>query len=374
MKRILVLTASTGGGHNQAAFALKRKFDDRGYDVKVVDFIKLNNKIIEKLFIEGYNLLYSRFPNVYGGLYKVSNSMERNFKLLKYGTKVFEKNVYKVLMNTTPDLIIGTHPFIVEVISMMKEKRRINLPFISVITDFNAHNIYINKNVDAYITGSRYTSEKLMDRGIPEKKIFNYGIPLREEFFSNKKGIQKSDPFTILLMGGSIGYKMMEKVLMELMKSHNKLRVFVVCGNNQYLRDKIRKKYKDQYENKEIKVYGFTEDIPILMEESHILISKPGGLTTSEAIAKKLPLIIPYMIPGQEEENAEFLVKAGMALKVDNIKCINAEIDQLIKFPNILSNMKKNMDNISRSYSSNSLIRLAENLINSYQAYEVRKA
>lgn len=376
MKTVLILTASTGGGHNQAAFALEKAFNCRGYHVQVVDFIKLNNKVMEMFFLDGYKLLYSKLPTVYRGLYIISNHLGSRMKLLKYATKVFEKNVYKLLMNTKPHLVIGTHPFIVEVICMMKETRKIDLPFISVITDFKAHNIYINKNVDAYITGSRYTSVQMMHKGIEKDKIFDYGIPLKQEFFLTKKITNNHyKVFTILLMGGSMGYKRIEKVLKELTKSHYKLRIFVICGNNQSLMYKIQTKYKDRYPNKEIVVYGFTEDIPSLMETSDILISKPGGLTTSEAIAKQLPLMIPYMLPGQEEENAEFLVKSGAAIMVDHINAIHEEIDRLIRCPKTLMNMRRNMKRLSRTYSLDGIIKLSESLMERYDyTYELRKA
>jgi processive 1,2-diacylglycerol beta-glucosyltransferase len=138
---------------------------------------------------------------------------------------------------------------------------------------------------------------------------------------------------------------------------------------------KIQTKYKDRYPNKEIVVYGFTEDIPSLMETSDILISKPGGLTTSEAIAKQLPLMIPYMLPGQEEENAEFLVKSGAAIMVDHINAIHEEIDRLIRCPKTLMNMRRNMKRLSRTYSLDGIIKLSESLMERYDyTYELRKA
>ncbi|WZL73038.1 glycosyltransferase [Clostridiaceae bacterium 35-E11] len=376
MKTVLILTASTGGGHNQAALALEKNFHHKGYYVEVVDFIKLNHKIIEILFLNGYKLLYSKLPTIYRGLYMVSNHLESRVNLLKCTTKIFEKNVYQLIMDTQPDLIIGTHPFIVKIICMLKEKRKIHLPFISIITDFKAHNIYINRNVDAYITGSKYTSMQMIHSGIEKNKIFDYGIPLKQEFFLNQETLHPNNMvFTILLMGGSLGYKKIEKVLKELTKSHNKLRIFVVCGNNHSLMYKIQTKYKDKYKNKEIIVYGFTEDIPLLMEKSDILISKPGGLTTSEAIAKQLPLMIPYMLPGQEEENAEFLMKSGAAIIVDRIGLIHEEIDRLIQCPKTLMNMRKNMKRLSRTYSLDSIILLSENLMEKYHhAYQLKKA
>lgn len=378
MKKVVILTASTGGGHNQAAKALKSIYESYGYQVTVIDFLKVKSKAMDKLFVEGYEILSTNLPVVYRGIYKYSNNKQVNARISKYITKLFEKRVYKAIKETNPKLIIGTHPFIVNVICKLKEKGKLKIPFISVITDFKAHRIYVNDFVDAYITASEYTSSGIMKEGISKDKIFNYGLPIKKEFLNGSYESSKkcNKVFTILLMGGSMGVKGIEDVLKGLIRIKNKKKIIVVCGNNKSMMENIKSKYEDKFKCGEITIYGFTEEIPVLMEKADVLISKPGGLTVSEAIAKKLPMIIPYMLPGQEEENAEFLVGAGTAKIVRDINKIDKYIVELLENPMMIKNMKENMERLSKDYSLDSIVELGENLIDSYSKnyYKLKKA
>ncbi len=379
MKKVIVFTASTGGGHDLAAKSLQKEFSCHGYEVQVVDFLKITSRMMERIFVDGYDLLYSSLPKIYKGLYKYSNNSVINSKLSKSINRIFEKRIYKFIEEENADLIIGTHPFIVNIICNLKQKNKIDLPFISVITDFKAHIIYVNEYVDAYITGSEYTSTDMVQRGISRDKLFSYGIPVRQEFFdvSSIDNNASDVPLTILLMGGSMGLKSIKKVLKGLVACKSKLRIIVVCGRNESLMENIKRKYINKYLDKEVIVYGFTKEIPNLMATADILISKPGGLTTSEAIVRRLPMFIPYMIPGQEEENAEFLVKSGAAKIIDDFRTISQDIDYLIENPSLLRTMKKRIEDLAINYSLDNIVKLGDRLVNKYKEqkqYKIRKA
>lgn len=370
MKKVLIFTASTGGGHNQAAKSLASKFQLYGYDVKVVDILKLTNKITEKFFADGYELLSCNLPIVYRGLYKYSDKQAINIKLSKYIYRIFKRKIYKSTRETNPDLIIGTHPFIVNIISRLKQRKRVFVPFISVVTDFKAHSTYFDKYVDAYVTGSEYTNKGMISKGIPEERLYCYGIPIRQEFLSNDCNSNEcyNDDFTVLLMGGSMGIKSIEKVLRGLVVNcKSKMKIIVVCGNNKSLMNKIESEYHRIPKDKEIIVYGFTNDIPNLMAKSDVLITKPGGLTVSEAIAKKLPILIPYMLPGQEEDNAEFLSNSGIAKVINDIDEIDSVVDDLVDKPHLLEEMQKKMEKIAENYSIDNIVKLGDELIKKYE-------
>lgn len=374
MKKVLILTASTGGGHNQAAKSLASKFQLYDYDVKVVDILKLTNRVMERLFADGYEILSCSLPTVYRGLYKYSDKQTVNTRLTKYIYRIFKRKIYKIICEENPDLIVGTHPFMVNVTSNLKQRKRLYIPFISVVTDFKAHCTYFNKYVDAYITGSEYTNLGMINKGIPKDKLHCYGIPIKQEFLLNEDDYENKsvDGFSVLLMGGSMGIKAIEKVLKGLVNCKNRLKIIVVCGNNKSLMSRIQTEYKD---NRDVVVYGFTNEIPKLMSNSDILISKPGGLTVSEAIAKRLPILIPYMLPGQEEENAEFLRNSGIAMVVDDIDEISNLVDNLINEPGILEDMKLKMEDIAQDYSVDSIVKLGERLIRKYKfVYSLKKA
>ncbi|MDP4176886.1 MAG: glycosyltransferase [Bacillota bacterium] len=367
MKTVLILTASTGEGHNQAADSLADSFKSKGYNTVEFDFIKESNKVMNAFVVDGYKLLATSWPKFYGNLYRISDMQKFNDKFMKHFLRNIEYKVYKLINQCNPDIIIGTHPFSVAVTTKLKETRKINIPFISVVTDFKVHYAYIDKNVDAYITASEYTKESIMERKIPKNKVFSYGIPIRKDFLLNYNNIEIKDSnyFTMLIMGGSMGLSAISRVIKKLLENENDIRIIVVCGNNKTLKRSLEKKYikNAEYQNIKLEILGFTKDIPHLMEISDVLISKPGGLTTSEAIVKRLPLIIPFAIPGQEQENAEFLVKSGTAIKINKIKQVNEVINTLITTPSILQQMRFNMDKISKNYSIENIVTLSEQLI-----------
>lgn len=369
MRKVMILTASIGGGHNQAAKALKDIHRFHGYEVIVVDFLKETGKFIEKTLITGNSILYGKLPYIYKSLYKYSNNEVVNTKISNYAMKIFEKKIYNKIIKENPDLIIGTHPFTVNTICKLKKKRSLNLPFISVITDFKAHSFHVNRYVDAYITASEYTKIDMINRGVKKEKIYPYGIPIKQDFFKQKINRRYNDKkFTVLIMGGSIGSSSIESVLNELVKCKHIFKIIVVCGKNKALMNSIEVNYKDKAYDKEILLYGFTNNIPELMQKSDVLISKPGGLTVAEAIASNLPMIIPHMLPGQEEENAEFLVRSGAAMVMYNIESIKKEIDYLIERPYLLKMMEKNMRQLFTGHSLEKTVEISNRLINRYDA------
>ncbi|MCT4592859.1 MAG: hypothetical protein N4A57_01085 [Anaeromicrobium sp.] len=373
MKKLLIFTASTGGGHNEAATSLEELFENNGYDVVKLDALKETNKVMNSIVTEGYELLLKIFPKAYSELYKKSNGKIISSRMVSIITKLMEDKIYNLIKEHKPDLIIATHPFVVNIIGELK--RKISIPFISIVTDYKAHQTYIHKNVDAYITGSYYTKVHMMKKGIEKQKIFHYGIPIRKEFFlcSIDKKRNKEDVFTLLLMGGSMGLKAMEKVLENIMTSKNRMKIIVVCGNNKKLKNKLEKKYEGELNNKEMSIYGFTKNIPQLMDISDVIITKPGGLTVSESIAKNIPMIIPYVIPGQEEENSDFLIESGVALRTKKINHMVKVIDSLIQKPEELGNMKKKLKNLSKPYSRDAIVQLVNKLIveNSNRTHDI---
>jgi len=371
MKRILIFTISTGGGHNQVAASLENEFKALDYDVVKLDLLKETNRILDVVISDGYRILATTMPKTYGGLYRLSDKKIVNKRLTRVINRIHYNKMYKLITENKPDLIIGTHPFIVNIIGNMKKNRLLNIPFISIVTDYQAHQTYVNSYVDAYITASYYTSQSLINRGISEKKIFKYGIPIRKEFYdgqdqSIKELISSKDKLTILLMGGSMGLKPMQKVLDNLVLNKAPLKIIAVCGSNKFLKHEIEENYQGKYDDKEIVVYGFTKEVPHLMDMSDLIITKPGGITVSESIVKNIPMIIPYFIPGQEEENIDFLVKYKVAIKVDSINDINRTIDNIVEQPEVLDKMKKNMKKLSNTYSIKNIIRLSDNLIKQY--------
>lgn len=364
MKKVLILTASTGEGHNVAAKSLEAKYKENGYETYKIDMFKETSKTMNYLIADGYRILANNFPTVYGLIYDVFDHSAFNNKFLKNALLILKKSLLKEIKEINPDVIIGTHPFAVGLVSSYKRKHEIECSFISVVTDFKAHYAYVDEQVDAYITGSEYTKESLIKRKIAEEKIYTYGIPIKEEFlkdYSERSNIKSK--FRVLVMGGSMGSKDIAKVVKRLAVESNSYLITVVCGNNKSLKSYLEKKYEDEIIMGRLNVLGFTDQVPYFMDNSDVIVTKPGGLTTTEALSKKIPMIIPFAIPGQEMENTEFLVEAGVAFHVEDMNDINKILDRLVNDENAFEIMKSNMGKIASSYSLDSIINLSETLV-----------
>lgn len=360
--KYLILTASTGGGHNQAADNLKKEIEKTKEDRAIIyDIFRKNKEFKNNIVEKGYDILIKSIPESYGLLYKLSDNKLTNKLFLKniFMNKIF--NIKKIIENEKIDIIISTHPFAVPIIARLKKFFKINIPFIQIVTDFKAHYAYVDKVVDAYITASEFTKKDMVNKGIDENKIYTYGIPIKDEFRNYKK--YNDDDFNILIMGGSMGLKKMETAVDVLIKSNLKIRLNIVCGKNLSLQKRLVRKYQYSIIEGKIKVYGFTDKIYEIMDESKLIITKPGGLTSSEAISKCIPMLIPYSIPGQEIDNTTFLVESNVAVEIKNIYDLPEYVNNLIENKEHYEIMVDNMKKISKNYSTSSIIELSKKMM-----------
>lgn len=378
-QRILILTASTGQGHNAAADSLKRELELSGYEVIKEEPFKVMGTSVDAFMGDGYKLLATKMPKLYGTLYKLTNYETKSTKVSKMFYKPVAKTILEFCNQYKPTLIISTHPLFVGGVTMLKEEELIDLPFISVITDLLPHLSYVNREfVDAYITGAQQTADELINRGIEPTKIHVFGIPIKREFTDkiDTQSLERDPRFTILLMGGSMGLNGMKKVFKHILELNRKLKLIVVCGNNEHLRESLVKRMDDieseLLEGKSIEILGFTNKVAQLMDISDVIITKPGGITVSEALTKRIPMMIPFYIPGQEAENTEVLLDAGAAIEV-NTKNIEEKLEVLIDHPEQLELMKRNIDNVTKTHSLDNTVSLAISLINEHNKKQMRE-
>lgn len=364
MKKILILTASTGAGHNQVAQTLEDELTARGHEVKRVDFIREQSKILEMVVEDGYDVLANKFPETYGRLYNISNREWIHGRFAKVVVAAEYRRAKQLVLNYQPDLIIGTHTFAVSVFNRLKVKGHYKGPFVSVVTDFEAHYAYVSKEVDLYITGSEFTNESLTDKGIDPLRIQNLGIPVHPKFYSPVH-LQKDDsaPFTVLLMGGSMGLEPMKKAFVNLLSLDRDIKLYVVCGKNETLKTELESIAGSADTRLDISIIGYSDKIHELMDLSDVIITKPGGLTVSESLVKKLPMIVPYFIPGQEAENLDFLTLVNIAVEVRDVRRVSSIVRYLMDHPGRLKGMKAEMEYISRNHSLDKVVESIENLL-----------
>ena len=361
MARILILTASTGGGHDKAAENLRILLEKNGITVQVSSFMKEINRSLDYLVVNSYKQMSLRSPRTFGHLYYISNRKLVNNRVTSVFNIVGKTRLLNHIKHFNPDLIISTHLLASSIICKLKANHQIDMPYISVVTDFHTHRSYINSEVNAYIVGSAFTKNALVQNGIKSSIVHNYGIPLTPQYYTVAEA--SNEAFSLLIMSGSIGLTFVDELLETLKHYPQPIHCKVVCGNNLKLKKSLEKRYQTEIENGLYEIYGFENHVDKLMDVSNVIITKPGGLTTTEAIAKGLPLLIPFAMPGQEEENTDFLMSTGAAFKIESGKKLIFILDQLINDPIYYNQVRQNVFSLKASFSLDNTFALIKSFL-----------
>lgn len=339
MKKILLLSVSAGGGHNSAARAIKDSLEEAGCEVSMIDTLKFASPILDRIVSGGYEKSAKYIPRTYGVMYKMAGKKPSKDELDQIVRRAIGRKILRLVQEMNPDAIIGTHPFPVMALMKYKEMGIVNIPIISLLTDYTVHPAYIQQNIDAFIVGDEDVVYLLKNAGIDPKKIYPFGIPISESFLctnntdSIKKQLQLENKFTVLLMGGSFGAGNMKECLLDLLSSSYDFQIVVITGRDRSLKEKLEKMMDEIKPEKTVRVLGYTKEMPQLLSFADVLVTKPGGLTTTEAITKAIPMVIPYYIPGQEEDNISFLLNNGLALKTFKNYSLSTIIEILMDHP-----------------------------------------
>jgi processive 1,2-diacylglycerol beta-glucosyltransferase len=367
---ILILSASTGGGHMRASKAIQNYMmqQDKNIRVEIVDTLKYINPILNKTVTNGYVYLATKTPKLYGKLYYLSNKEHKLKNFVSKVNNIFSNKLLPLIDDYKPDIIITTHPFPTEMVSKLKDKYLINIPLLCVMTDYAPHKTWINKNVDGYIVSNDDMLNKMVQLGVDKNIIHSYGIPIDEVFFEekDKKLVLEElelDPElpTILMMAGSFGVTNVFKIYKDIENIDIDIQIIIITGKNKKLYDHFSEIIESS--NKKTKLIYFTDEVSKYMQASDVIITKPGGLTVTESIACNIPMAIFDAIPGQEEENAEFLVKHNMATKIgDENSCADVIVDLLLD-KNKLDDMKEACKSFDKNNSSKNIFLLINDLL-----------
>lgn len=363
MKTALILSASFGGGHNKAANNLKNKLMEENYKVEIVDVLKETSEKVDNLMIESYLAIINKTPDLYGVLYKTSNSFTQSLNqsiLTKPFSSFLSNKLIPIVEELQPDIIIGTHVFAIRIVEYLKSKEIFNGQFISIITDYITHKMYYSSAVDYYIVASEFTKDKMVAQGLKKDRILTYGIPIDDEF--KVKVSKKREGFNILTMFGALGMDDFSDYIMPLLEIAEDVKMTMVCGKNEELKEKLSHKYSLFINQGRLEIIGYTTEINKLMEEHQIIITKPGGLTVTEAIIKNIPIVVPFFIPGQEQENLEFLIEEEIGVFAEDVDGIVKEVKKFYKNPRKIEYMSENMKELSNNFSVENIINLIKSL------------
>ena len=333
MKKILIFYASYGGGHLSAANSIKECLETNytNIQIEVIDCIRYINRMLNKVTTGAYNEMAKDVPNLWGKVYAGSQKGLLS-SVSKETNKLMARKLFKLIIEYNPDLIISTHPFSTQMVSYLKRKGHLNCKLATILTDFSMHTQWLigNEYGDYFFVANDKMKEQLIDYGVDKEKIYVTGLNPEKK--------------TILFFGGGefgLGKERTVQILDSLVKNVPEYQIVAISGKN----EKMRKKFEDivQYENAEdrVKVLGFTDKVPELMKISTIVVTKPGGLTTSESLASGLPILVISPIPGQEEENAQFLEEKGVGIWIKKDQNPDEIIKKLFENEDTIVKMKE---------------------------------
>lgn len=337
---ILILTTSFGMGHNSVAKAISGQLLNENPKLKVdiIDLLDVSNPNSKDLFFNVYQLLTRKHPTIYNHFYKLKKDVENNY-LDEIMYNVYLKKVAKFIMNSEAKLIISTFPLCSGFVSRAKEKYNLDVPLITSITDVVDSWEWIHNNTDMYFVPCKVVETKLIEKGIPNDKIKITGIPVQDEFLNTNK--KSKDYKQVLIMGGAMDKIGLSIDVLKALDGASNLKTVVITGNNKELYDRLNKAGKLN----NVEILGYTTEIAKLMDDSDVLVTKPGGATLFEAINKGIPMVLKNSNVGQEEENIQFIKDKGIGILLEDNECLeDALINSLsddIKMDQIKNNIEE---------------------------------
>ena len=373
MKKILILYAAYGGGHYSAAKSIK-KYLDNNYEVQteIIDCIEYINKVLNKLTTEAYKEMARKLPSLWGKVY--SNSQKGILGHVSSRTnKVMAIKLKNLIKEENPDLVISTHPFSSQMVSYLKRKGKISCKLVTILTDFAPHEQWLigHEYTESFFVSNDNMKKYLKEYGIEDKKIHVTGIPLSDRFFENfdktaifnEFNLDKHKPVILFFGGGEfgLGKDRPVQILDALIHNLSTCQIIAISGKNSKMNSNFKELVKKLNAENRVKVLDYTNKVPELMSISSIVVTKPGGLTTSESLASNLPMLIINPIPGQEEENAEFLEAHNVAVWLKKEDDPNKVINDLFNNPDKLNEMKKNAELLSKKDSTKDICKIIIN-------------
>ena len=352
----------------RAAQAIERAFKETGNgasEVQHVDVLNYTNKVFRHFYSKAYIDLVNKLPEVPGWFYdkldKPWKNERRRLALDKLNTRPF----VKLLRQYQPDLIVCTHFLPAEIVSWLKAKERLSSRQVIIVTDFDVHAMWLVHHYERYFVAIDEARVYLEALGIPAQKITVSGIPI-DPVFALEKDKQEMrakhglapDRTTILLSAGGFGVGSVEPLINALLPLQHSAQIVAVCGRNEELKKRLTRMAARSKPDAAVllKPFGYTLEMDELMTASDMVIGKPGGLTTSEALAKGLVFVIVNPIPGQEERNSDHLLEASVAIRCNNLPTLSYKLDRLLADPTRFSAMQASAKRMARPNAAKEIV------------------
>jgi processive 1,2-diacylglycerol beta-glucosyltransferase len=357
---ILVMSAAVGAGHLRAAQAVELALLQTvpGARVQNIDILELTNATFRRMYGQAYIDLVNRAPHVVGYFYdlmdkppKTSRGHRDKFRLAF--EKLNLKRFVEMLCDDPPDLVINTHFLPAEIIASLRKAGKCDFPHVTVTTDFDTHRLWVNQPCDRYFTAIEDGAVNLAAWGVPRETITVTGIPIHPVFAAPKdraevikrQGLAGDRPI-LLQSAGGFGVGPIGKIYQALLSVEIPVELVVVTGRNADAKRQLSQ--IDVPQRHRVHILGFTDQMDELMCAADLLVSKPGGLTTSEALARGCPMVIMDPIPGQESRNSDFLLENGAAIKANNLATLAYKVSSLLSDRSRLARLKSNAAKLGR--------------------------
>jgi len=364
-KRILILHVRAGVGHERAARAVESALRtlDPSCEPIVRDALEFASPFLRTFYASSYNRLVDRVPRVWGFFYRraekiPASSFRQRVRsaLLAAGCRDFATATRRF----EADVVLCTQFLPAEVFALLRVRGEVRVPVCCAVTDFSIHPIWVYPGIDRYFVATDAAREQLVETGVvPGERIEVTGVPIDPRFATGigrdaarrELGLDP-DPrrLTLLLMGGGFGWGPMEGMLEEVLRLPESVQALVIAGKNQELRERLAKRVAGR--ESRIKVHGFTDRVDLFLEAADLLVGKAGGLTSSEAMARGVPIIAVRPIPGQEERNCDYLQESGAAVRVHDLFDLHVRLTHFVGNRTDLERMQTNARAIGRPDSA----------------------
>jgi len=351
-KKILYLFSDTGGGHRSGAKALMNAVNELKpgrFEQEMVDVFAECSGFLN-IFARLYAPVIKFSPKMWGMLYYFLDDEKKLEQLEKISRPFILKDLTKLIKKVRPDVIVSVHPLVNHLTVQAIKDSGLKVPFIVVVMDpVTLHRAWINPKVDLCLVATKEAKKLAIKYGMPEKKIKVEGMPIDPRFAKGPQKKKTPHKFTVLLMGGGEGAGGMYEIIQAIDQAKLKVQLIVICGRNQKLEEKLKAEALNF--SFPLKVYGFTDQVPQIMSQSDLIITKAGPGSIAEALAMNLPIIITSWLPGQEEGNVRF-VEAEKVGQVTKDPQAVVEMIQDLQDPNEYKKIQKNIERARKPHAA----------------------
>lgn len=319
--KILILSCDTGEGHNAAGRAVKEAAELRGHKADMLDMFLLSGKRTAHAVGGAYVGIVKHTPRLFGFLYKLGMliSSPRRKSPVYYANALLAKRLAAYIEEHGYDAVVTPHLYPAETLTRMKKKGLLSIPSAAIGTDYTCIPFWEDTELDCYFIPHEDLADEYVNRGIPREKLLPCGIPVGQSFNretrrdeARSKCHLPPDVTIYLVMSGSMGFGKLAIFAAELaLGCKNGEHIIIICGNN----EKIYKILKKEFHfNSRVHILGYTSHVSLYMDACDVIFTKPGGLTSTEALVKNIPIVHTAPIPGCETANRNFFGARHLSL------------------------------------------------------------